>query len=193
MADRELWEKRYGTSELIHGLEPSDYLRANSDLLPRGGLALDLAAGEGRNALYLAGRGFEVIALDISLCALEKCRGLARSRGLSVAASAVDLTRFTIPPGRFDLIVNFNYLERGLAPAITGALRPGGLLVFETLATGHLRWKPDFNPEFLLRPGELVAMFRQLRIIKYREADIETVSGGRVSRRSVASLIAGRD
>jgi len=192
MADRELWEARYGRPELIHGNQPSLFLRENSDLLPRGGLALDIAAGEGRNALYLAGRGFEVIAVDISTRALEKCRAQASVRGLAVAAAALDLTRFTMPADRFDLIVNFNYLQRDLAPAITDALRPGGVLVFETLTVAHLRWKPDFNPEFLLRAGELPTMFRRLRLIKYREADLESPGAGG-SKRSVAGLVARKD
>jgi len=193
MADRELWEKRYETPEFIHGADPSDYLRANCELLPRSGLALDLAAGEGRNALYLAERGLEVIALDISIRALEKCRQVARARRLEVYTATVDLTQFLIPQNKFDVIVNFNYLQRDLAENMAAGLRSGGLLIFETLTTRHLRWKPDFNPEFLLSPGQLAGLFPSLRLIKYRETDMEVINTGRRSMRAVASLVARKD
>ncbi|HXG93451.1 MAG TPA: class I SAM-dependent methyltransferase [Blastocatellia bacterium] len=190
MADRELWEKRYDTPDLIHGPEASDYLRANAGLLPTSGLALDITAGEGRNSVWLAERGLEVVALDISLRALEKCQRLARARGLVVDVAAVDLAQFEIPRKRFDMIVCFNFLRRELAPQIIEGLKPCGLLIFETLTIEHLRWKPDFNTDYLLQPGELAAMFSSLRLIKYREIDLEITSEGKPSRRSVASIIA---
>lgn len=193
MADRELWEKRYASPERIHGAEASEFLSANRELLPRRGLALDLAAGEGRNAIFLSKIGLNAIALDISVRALEKCLLLANEKSAPVEVAAVDLKRFDIPESHFDLIVNFNYLERGLAPKITAGLKPGGVVVFETLTTDHLRWKPDFNPDFLLGRGELARMFEGLHLIKYRETDLEIVTPERASRRSVASLIARKD
>lgn len=146
-----------------------------------------MAAGEGRNAVFLASLGLSVIALDISLFALQKCKELAG--GLQVSAAAVDLTQFSLPRDCFDLVINFYYLDRGLAPGIASSLRRGGLLVFETLTTAHLRSKPDFNSEFLLRPGELLTLFGGLRVIKYREIDLQTDRGPR----SVASLIARKE
>lgn len=182
--DRERWEARYEAEDFVHGVEASEFLRENCHLLPRSGLALDVAAGEGRNAAFLAGIGLSVIALDISLRALKKCRRLA-----NVSAAVVDLTQFSLPRDRFDLVINFYYLNRDLAPEITSSLRRGGLLVFETLTVAHLRWKPDFNPEFLLRSGELLELFSGLRVIKYREIDLQTDRGPR----SVASLIARKE
>ena len=101
---------------------------------------------------------------------------------MQIEAAAVDLTSFIIPPKAFDVIVNFNYLQRDLASGIIEGLKPGGLLVFETMTMDYLRYKPDFNPDFLLRPGELVQMFRGLHLIKYRESILQT--------RAVASLMA---
>lgn len=185
--DRERWEARYQAQGFLHGVEASEFLRENSYLLPRSGLALDLAAGEGRNAAFLASLGLSVIALDISLRALQKCKSLTGT--LDVSAAVVDLTQFSLPRDCFDLVINFYYLNRGLAPEIASSLRRGGLLVFETLTVAHLRWRPDFNHEFLLRPGELLMLFGGLRIIKYREMDLQTDRGPR----SVASLIARRE
>lgn len=186
MSDRERWEARYSTQDRIYGEESSDFLRTHIDLLPDEGLALDIAAGEGRNSVYLAERGLEVIALDISESALRKSLSLARQRHVSVNATVVDLTQFTIPKESFDVIINFNYLERSLARQIVEGLKPAGWLLFETLTTEQLRWKPDFNPEFLLAPGELSQMFSSLEIIEYNET---TVASGQ-SFRSVASLAA---
>jgi len=182
MSDKAKWDKRYDTNERIGGTEPSSFLYCNAESLPASGSALDIAAGQGRNSVFLAKRGLNVIALDISTRALEKCISLARASNVQIEVAAVDLTAFIIPPKSFDVIVNFSYLQRDLAPAIIEGLKPGGLLVFETMTMDYLRHKPDFNPDFLLRRGELVQMFRGLRLIKYRESVSQT--------RAVASLVA---
>jgi tellurite methyltransferase len=186
MANRELWDARYDKPHLIHGDQPSDFLCENAGLLPNAGLALDLAAGEGRNVVFLAELGLEALALDISLHALQKCKRLAEERKVRVEAASIDLTTFDIPPDRFDVIVNFNYLQRNLAPQIVRGLKSGGMVVFETLTRAHLRWKAEFNPEFLLGPGELLQLFAGLHLIKYRETDLPAGA----STKSVASIIA---
>ena len=182
MSDKLKWDKRYDTNEMIGGSAPSSFLYSNAESLPASGLALDIAAGQGRNSVFLAKRGLTTIALDISIRALEKCISLARASNVQIEAAAVDLTSFNIPSKAFDVIVNFNYLQRSLTPEIIAGLKPGGLLVFETMTMDYLRYKPDFNSDFLLRPGELVQMFRGLHLIKYRESILQT--------RAVASLIA---
>ncbi len=182
MSDKTKWDKRYDTNEMIGGSAPSSFLACNAESLPASGLALDIAAGQGRNSVFLAKRGLTTIALDISTRALEKCISLARASSVQIEAAALDLTSFIIPPKTFDVIVNFNYLQRNLAPGIIRGLKPGGLLVFETMTMNYLRYRPDFNSDFLLRPGELVQMFRGLHLIKYRESVSQT--------RAVASLIA---
>ncbi|MGA9769430.1 MAG: methyltransferase domain-containing protein [Blastocatellia bacterium] len=182
MSDKTKWDKRYDTTDVIGGSEPSSFLYSNAESLPTSGLALDLAAGQGRNSVFLAKRGLNTIALDISVRGLETGIRLARASRLQIEAAAVDLTKFSIPPKTFDVIINFNYLQRDLASAIILGLKPGGLLVFETMTTDYRRFKPDFNPDFLLRPGELVQMFRGLHLIKYRESILQT--------RAVASLMA---
>lgn len=182
MSDKTKWDKRYDTDEMIEGSAPSDFLYSNAEILPSSGLALDIAAGQGRNSVFLAKRGLNTVALDISTRALERCLGFARDNGVPVEVAAVDLTSFIIPPKSFDVIVNINYLQRDLASGITEGLKLGGLLVFETMTIDYLRYRPDFNPDFLLRRGELVQMFRGLRLIRYREAILQM--------RPVASLMA---
>jgi SAM-dependent methyltransferase len=188
MSDKIKWDERYDTNDLICGAEPSEFLYSNADYLPTTGLALDLAAGEGRNSVFLAERGLEVIALDISVRGLKKCLRIARERKAPVEAVAADLRTCVLTPQAFDAIVVFNYLNRELAPAIIMGLKPGGLLVFETMTVDTLAFRPGFNADLLLSRGELVQMFRELRIIKYREAVLQTAS----STRAVASLVASK-
>src|SRR5262245_5380359 len=182
---RHSWDSRYDRDDYIYGVQPSRFLRENAGLLSGHGLALDLAAGEGRNAVYLADLGYSVVALDISRAALEKCRRLAVGRNVVVETAVVDLETFTLPRETFDLVLNVNFLLRDLAPAIVDGLKPGGIVVFETMTQRQLKWKPDFNPEFLLKPGELLEMLKGVELMKYREMDIEEGT----TPRSVASLI----
>jgi SAM-dependent methyltransferase len=189
LTERQKWDERYGAQDYVHGVKPSEFLRENTGLLPGSGLALDIAAGDGRNTVYLARLGYQVIAVDISIQALRKCLQLGRDRNVGVDAAVLDLAEFDIPESRFDLVICFNFLQRDLAPRIVRWLKSGGVLVFETLTTRHLRWKPDFDRRFLLEPGELLELFAGLRLLKFRERDL----GGLAKPRSVASLICRRD
>lgn len=188
-SDRARWESRYGGGNRPGGNEPAAYLRDHRDYLPPRGLACDLGAGQGRNAVFLAQHGLEVVAVDFSLAALDQCGVRAREHHVTLHRLAADLGNFPLPEGAFDCIINFNFLLRQLAPGIIAALKPGGVLIFETMTTDYLRFRPAFNPDFLLRPGELAEMFCGLRLVKYRE----TVLAGRDTSRAVASLIACKD
>jgi len=185
-SERARWESRYAARAGLNASAPSDFLRDNRDQLPARGQACDLGAGEGRNAIFLAHQGLEVLAIDFSLGALEKCGTLAREQGVALHRVAADLSNFWLPDQTFDCIINFDFLLRQLAPRIIAALKTGGVLVFETMTTEYRRFKPGFNSDFLLQPGELIEMFRGLHLIKYRETVCET----RNSFRAVASLIA---
>jgi len=137
------------------------------------GPALDVACGGGRHALVIAATGRRVEAIDRDL---ERCRALtarARAARLPIDVACMDLERSPLPVGRYALIVNTLYLDRDLSGALGRALRPGGLLVFETfthdqLLTGHPR-----NPRFVLAPGELPRLFGGLRVVAHREGPVE--------------------
>jgi tellurite methyltransferase len=163
---------------------PSSWLVAHADLLPRAGVALDLASGRGRNALWLAERGMTVVALDRNEHALADLRGEAAHRGLTVLADLADLEtgHVSFDRGAFDVIVVTYYLHRPLFPALIAALKPGGLLIYETFTLDQAgRGKPT-NPEFLLEPGELVRLVQPLEIVDSREGTFED--------RDVASVVA---
>jgi 2-polyprenyl-3-methyl-5-hydroxy-6-metoxy-1,4-benzoquinol methylase len=112
-ADQKRWDKRFGMKEFAFGKEPNPFLKKHIRLLPRG-KALDMAAGEGRNAVFLAQNGFEVDALDISEKGLKKAQKLAQGRGVKINTFLVDLDQYQIGKERYDLIANFYFFKRRL-------------------------------------------------------------------------------
>lgn len=144
---------------------PSDFLRLVGDRVPHGRV-LDVACGSGRNAAFFAARGDRVVGIDRSRESLEQARQALPS-ALFVEA---DLEKDELlPEARFDVVLNIRYLQRSLAPALMRALRPGGVLVFETFLVEQLERGHPRNPEFVLRHNELLEMFRPLRVLHYEE------------------------
>ena len=168
--DKVRWDKQH---ESTHGsTEPSAFLReifATEAWPIPPGRALDVACGKGRNALFLAERGFAVVAVDISPIALEEGRRGAAEKNLAVTWQQADLERIQLEEDAYDLVVDFNYLQRALIPQIKAALRVGGHVIFETYlidqpAIGHPK-----NPAYLLQHNELLNFFREYRVLYYRE------------------------
>lgn len=130
---REDWDRRYATAELVWSAEPNRFLVEEVAALPPG-RALDLACGEGRNAVWLAERGWEVTAVDFSPVALDKARGLAAHRSVEVTWEEEDLLSYEPPRAAFDLVAVLylqlpqDELRRVLARA-AAAVAPGGTLV----------------------------------------------------------------
>ena len=132
----------------------------------RPGRALDLACGAGRNAVYLAGLGWDVVAVDSSREAIRIVEQQAAAAGHRLDARVADLESgaFLIEPDGYDLICDFFYLERALFPQIRRGVRPGGLFAAEI----HVR---DEKPHrFVLEPGELRREFAGWKILYYSEA-----------------------
>jgi len=132
---RARWEQRYSTDDFVFGTEPNDFLRLNVGLLARGSV-LCLAEGEGRNAVFLAGSGFQVSSVDLTEAGVLKTRRLAGERNVEVDASVGDLTDFDLGRSRWDAIVSiFAHLppatRRSLHRRVIDALRPGGVLLLE--------------------------------------------------------------
>jgi tellurite methyltransferase len=155
-------------------LQQRQRLRAAARLGP----VVDLACGRGRHALALAGRGIPVVGLDRSRAFLAELRAAARERGLALEAACGDFEAghgLPLAPGRCGALLVFRYLHRPLAPAIADALAPGGLLLYETF-TIHQRDRPEgpVNPDFLLLPGELPALFLGLEVLESWEGESES-------------------
>ncbi len=186
-SDQKRWDKRFGEKEFALGKKPNPFLKKYLHLLPRG-IALDIATGEGRNAVFLAQHGFEVDAVDISEKGLRKARQLAREKGVKMNTFVVDLDRFQIEKERYDLIANFYFLKRRLIPRIKKGLKKGGRVIFETYILDHrgLGAGGPKQEKFFLKPNELIRFFNNFRILFYREGIFR--EGGK--RKAVASLIA---
>ena len=133
------------------------------------GRALDVATGRGLNACFLAEKGFFVDAMDISEVALQEARKTAADKGLAINFIQAELEQAALPDAAYDLIINFNFLERSLIPKMKDAVKLGGHVIFETYfvdqrVLGHPR-----NPAFLLGHNELLELFRDFRVLYYRE------------------------
>jgi SAM-dependent methyltransferase len=187
--DAARWNSRYQQDSRASFEQPRRFLVENAARLPRQGLALDAAMGLGGNAAFLLARGLRVVGVDISIVALRQAK--ARLPGLM--AVLADLTRFYLPANCFDVIINFYYLQRDLWPAYIRALRPGGILLIETLTEEMRAVHPEISPAYLLQPGELRQAFSSdlyrncLELLAYHESWQE--QEGRHPR-AVASLAA---
>jgi tellurite methyltransferase len=164
--DRERWNRKYAAGNPNATFEPEPLLLQYAHLLTGHGMALDLACGVGHNAIFLARRGYEVLAVDASLVGLGYCRTRLKDSQLRVHLVAADLDDFALPRDTFALVIVFRFLSRPLLPRIKQTLAPGGLLIQQTFNLNQLRIAPQMNPEYLLQPGELARTF----------ADFETIA-----------------
>jgi tellurite methyltransferase len=186
-ADRKRWDKRFGRKEFALGKEPNPFLKKHIHLLPKG-KALDIATGEGRNAVFLAQNRFEVDAVDISEKGLKKAQKLARGKGVKINTFLVDLDQYQIEKERYDLIANFYFLKRRLIPRMKKGLKKRGKVIFETYLLEHrtLGTGGPKQAKYFLKPNELLRLFKNFRILFYREGIFR--EGGR--KKAVASIIA---
>lgn len=153
-----------------HPDEPSRWVRRFSPLIMPGGTVLDLACGNGRHARFLESIGMRVEAVDRDAEALA---ALAGSTG--IVARQADLEGGTWPYEgiRFEGIVVTNYLHRPLFPRLIEALAEGGVLIYETFMSGHERFGRPSNPDFLLRPNELLEAFGgPLAIVAFEQGEV---------------------
>ena len=170
--DRQRWDRKYSAGEGPAHFEPNRLLTGHRTLLS-GGQALDVACGFGGNALYLAALGYQVDAVDVSSVALAQAQAEARRRRLPIRFVQADLSRWWVAPGRYDLILVFFYLNRELMGQVVAGLRPGGWLFQANRSRHYLAIRPDFDPVYLLEPGELPRLAREagLEVVYYADDD----------------------
>lgn len=168
--DRERWEERYRQGHNSAGGEVHAWVQGLASYL-EGGRALDVACGVGRHTLWLAMLGYEVDAVDISERALERLAAAALEQGVAARVHLIqaDLAEWRPQPQQYDLILVTRYLNRELIASFAPALRAGGIVLYRTMHTDLLRLRPSFSAEYLLQPGELLAMFRHWEMLAYEE------------------------
>jgi SAM-dependent methyltransferase len=181
------WDERFARGDELHGGVASPPLPAAVEGAPPG-LALDLACGAGRHAIFLAERGWRVQALDGSRNAIDRMMTEARVRGVAdrIEARVADLEAagFALDLPAYDLVCDFYFLHRPLFEPIRRAVRPGGRFA----AALHVRSAPEEKGRFLLDPGELRAAFADWTILHHREG--ASAEGGH--KHWTAELIARR-
>jgi tellurite methyltransferase len=195
---RAIWNKKYTEAE--RSFEPDPFLvKAYSQFLANQppGDALDIAGGAGRNALWLAQRGWRVRLIDVSEAAIalvnENVRKLLpgsaqdemSARSGQVETEQLDLSSTRdLGNERFDLVLVFFYLQRELFPAMVTALKPGGYLVFKTFTVAQQRLgKGPQNPTYLLQPLELREAFPSLQVLHYNESVTSVATAELVARK----------
>lgn len=166
--DRARWDARY-RGEAGRPREPSSFLVSASDVLPQGGRALDLAGGAGANAVWLAGRGWDVTLADVSPVGLALAAERASRAGTALRTLEIDLEHKPFPPGPWDLIVIVRFLRRPLFAAIPDELSPGGVLVVVHPTRTNLARHERPGPWHLLEDGELPGLVRGLEVVRYEE------------------------
>jgi tellurite methyltransferase len=172
---RMLWEDRHRVKSIALEAEPS--VVEMLPLLPRG-LALDVAAGTGRNSLYLARAGIGVVAADFSQPGLSRLAVEARREGLPVRPVLADLEEtFPFRARSFDIVVNVTYLDRALVPSLKDALRVGGVLLFDTFLIDQAETGHPKDPAFMLRHYELRELLTGMELLRYREGIVAYANG----------------
>ena len=186
-SDLEKWDKKYQGEEFAYGKKPNVFLKKHLKSLEKG-IALDLATGEGRNAVFLAKAGWKVDAVDISPVGVRKARRLAKEGGVRINFMQADLDFYAIAKEKYDLISVLYFWDRRLVPRLKKALKKGGRILFETYTfeTLLLGLEGPREAKYLLKSNELLRLFRDFRVLFYREGVFR--EGGK--RKAIASLIA---
>jgi tellurite methyltransferase len=172
--DRDKWNRKYSDGTFACSDCPEEWLQQCVGELATG-RALDLACGLGHNAIWLARQGWQVDAIDISKAGLDLARLRAEHEQADVNWMEADLDDWVSPPGAYDLICVFRFLDRERLPKwIPGALRDGGLLCYETFLRSQFQ-RPDNHfksDRFALEAGELPTLYPTLRCEAYEEASL---------------------
>jgi SAM-dependent methyltransferase len=180
------WDTRYRANPALPS--PIPVLADNVHLLPHQGTALDLACGLGANALLLARRGLQTTACDASAEAIARLRDA--SAQLPLHAQVCDLAQERLPSAGYDVICVGHFLDRELCPAIAAALRPGGLLYYQTFTTETVDGTGPSDGRFRLRPNELLHLFPGLLVRFYREEGL--LGDTALGVRGLAQMVAQR-
>lgn len=184
MYDASYWNERYGVNEFIYGTEPNTFLAEHSGLLT--GPVLSLSEGEGRNAVFLASRGLEVLGVDLSDVALEKANQLARSQGVTIQTLVADLATYTPKPEHYGSVISISAhlpsdIRKRLYPLIEQSLRPGGIILLESYAENQLT-RDTGGPkdrDLLLTVEKIRREFTNLEPILLREIERHIAEGER--------------
>jgi SAM-dependent methyltransferase len=185
MSELDRWQERYATDEYRFGTAPNAFLASQAKLLPKSGKALAVADGEGRNGVFLAEHGLDVLSLDFSPNAQAKARKLAAARGVTISVEQADVINWSYPPDAFDVVAAI-FFQFAAPPdrdrifaGIKRTLKRGGLLLLEGYGPKQLEYKTG-GPgilENLYTREILEAAFGDFASLDIREYDAELHEG----------------
>jgi SAM-dependent methyltransferase len=184
MSEQERWDARFAGPGYAFGKAPNVFLKAQAPLLRGRGSVLTVGDGEGRNGVWLAERGLDVLAIDFSAAALAKSRALAAERGVQIKTEIADVTRWHWPKAAFDVVaVIFIFVDAADRPAffanLKAALKPGGLLLLQGYRPEQHNYRtggpPD--PARLITRAMLEAAFGDMTRLDIREHDSQISEG----------------
>jgi SAM-dependent methyltransferase len=148
---------------------PSAWVQRWSNLVPQGASVLDVACGSGRHLRWFAERGCRVTGVDRDATALEPLQGLAE-----LLVADIENGPWPLAGRQFDAVIVTNYLWRPLLPILVASLAEGGALIYETFAEGNQTVGKPSNPDFLLRPGELLQATQGLCVVAYENGFLDS-------------------
>lgn len=163
------WDQIYSKSDDRSEPQAASVVGRHRHLLPESGLALDFACGRGGNAMLFAEHGLATQAFDISAVALDRLSQRCQEQGVKVETFPVDLKTHRLEPSSFDVLACSYYLDRSKFALLAQAVKPGGLLFYETYNASLPKGAGPSNPDFLLRQGELLSCFGHLHVLFYEE------------------------
>jgi SAM-dependent methyltransferase len=200
LSEYERWEKRYSTPEYAFGREPNYFLPKCKRLLPKSGRALAVADGEGRNGVWLAEQGLDVVSLDFSPPAQAKATKLAKERGVTITLERGDVHEWAYPPNAFDVVCEI--FTQFSAPAerakkwagMRRALKPGGLLILVGYTPKQLEYGTGGPKEIenLYTRAMLEETFGDFRDLKIGEQELELHEGASHAGASAVIHLTGR-
>ena len=161
------WDKKYALGNTHADYKPDTDLVKLIHHFPDSGLALDLACGTGRNSFFIAQYGLDVVCMDFSIEGLKHLE-LQRSKFpllKNIFPVQADLSTVTLAPHSYDALFVIRYLDRSAFASYFEALKPDGLLFIKAFNVNHLKRKKDFNPDYLLKPGELISQFANHEVL----------------------------
>jgi SAM-dependent methyltransferase len=178
-----MWNERYAGADYFYGTEPNTFLAEQATRLT--GPVLSLAEGEGRNAVYLASLGLDVLGVDSSEVGLAKAQKLAATKGVSIRTAVTDLADYSPPENHFGSVISIfahlpSRLRQRLYPLIERALKPGGILLLEAYTLGQLPKTTGGpkDPDLLVSATGLRNEFPHLEVVLARELDRDVAEGG---------------
>lgn len=193
-----MWNQRYAGDDFAYGTEPNSFLLQNAKLLS--GPVLSLAEGEGRNAVFLASLGLDVLGVDSSDIGLAKAQRLAASKGVAIRTEIADLTVYEPAENCYGSVVSiFAHLpsdvRKRLYPLVERCLKPGGILLLEAYSKAQIS-KTTGGPrdlDLLMEFGTLEGQFPNCEPILSRKTEREVVEGAfHTGMASVVQFIARR-